>query len=73
MLVASSPDPSDPYEVVYVPFVSGAGTGLAANGDPIESMTDTGATPIVGQEGIIDVAKGSSSAFIGLDIPFDLF
>lgn len=73
MLVASATDPSDPYEVIYVPFVSGAGTALMSSGDPIESVTDTGATPIVGQEGIIDVASGSSSAFIGIDIPYDLF
>ena len=73
MLVAYGNNPSDPYEGYYVPFVSGAGTALGANGDPIESVIDTGATPIVGQESIIDVASGSSSIFIGMDLPYNLF
>lgn len=73
MLVASSPDPSDPMKVIYVPFVSGAGTAWTGTGDPIESITDTGATPSIGEEGIIGVARGSSSPLIGLKIPYNLF
>ena len=71
--MASSPDPSDPMDVIYVPFVSGAGTAWDGTGDPIESVTDTGVTPSIGEEGIIDVARGSSSPLIGLDLPYNLF
>ncbi len=72
-LAAVAPNPSDPYESIVVPFVSGAGTLLASSGDPIESVTDTGKTPVVGQEGILECVSASASTFIGIDIPFDLF
>lgn len=68
-----SPNPSDPYEVIVVPFVSGAGTLLASTGDPIESVSDTGKTPTVGESGVLECVSASASNFIGIDVPFELF
>lgn len=72
-LAAVAPDPSDPYESIVVPFVSSNGTLLTSTGDPIESVSDTGKTPVVGQEGILECVPASASTFIGIDIPYDLF
>lgn len=59
--------------LIMVPFVSSAGTLLKSTGDPIQSVEDTGKTPVVGQEGILECVTASASAFIGLDIPYTLF
>lgn len=67
------PDPSDPFDQFSVPFVSGAGTALMSSGDPIESVSDTGKTPVVGMDLILECVTASASDFIGMDIPFTLF
>lgn len=71
-LVAYATDPSDPMETIMVPFVSSAGTLLKSTGDPIQSVEDTGKTPVVGQK-VLECVTASASAFIGLDIPYTLF